>query len=111
MKKEPRFIEESKVANLKDGLRSPFWFTLKQIVVDEKEKLELEILENEDLTDKQRDDLRRWRNFLVYFIELPEKCIESLESSPPKDGTDKPNDGDPYEKEQPLEEIRTKIKS
>ena len=104
--KEPK-VESSQVASLKDGLSSPFWRTLKQIVVDEKEQLELEILENEGLTEKQRDDLRRWRNFLVYFISLPEKCIASLEQEPPKDGTD---DGDPYEK-MPLQEIRNKIKN
>lgn len=107
--KEPK-VENSQVANLKDGLKSPFWTTLKGIVEDEKTQLEVEIFENEGLSDKQRDDLRRWRNFLVYFMSLPEKCIESLEAEPPKDGMDEPNESDPYEKN-PLEKVRENIKN
>ena len=106
MKKEPK-VENAQVAILRDGKDSPFWRTIKSIVEDEKSTLEIEIMENEELMDKQRDDLRRWRNFLAYFVSLPEKCIASLESKPVKDGTDEDN-SDPYEN--PLEEVRNKIK-
>lgn len=65
------------VRDLKMGIESPFWKILKKAVVEEKEDIEEQIFGNEGLSDKQRDDLRRWRNFLVYFMELPEKMIEA----------------------------------
>ena len=108
MKKEPK-VEDAQIAILRDGLRGPFWRTIKSIVENEKDDLELDIMENEEISDKQRDELRRWRNFLVYFISLPEKCIESIEKRPINDGTEGENEQDPYE--QPLSEIRTKIKN
>lgn len=96
-KKEPD-IESSQVAILKDGKDAPFWQTIKKIVEQEKTDLEREIFDNEMITEKERDDLRRWRNFLQYFLLLPEKCIESLEAKTVADGTDAEGDtADPYE--------------
>lgn len=108
IKKEVPELENRQVAVLKDGRNGIFWQTIRGIVDNERIELEREIMENEDLTDKQRDDLRRWRNFLVYFVDLPEKCIAAIDRAPVNDGSELPqNDSDPYE--QPLAEVRDKI--
>ena len=108
IKKEVPELENRQVAVLKDGRNGIFWQTIRGIVDNERVELEREIMENEDLTDKQRDDLRRWRNFLVYFVDLPEKCIAAIDRAPVNDGSELPqNDSDPYE--QPLAEVRDKI--
>jgi hypothetical protein len=108
MKKKDPKIESSQVAALKDGVNSPFWKTIRKIVDDERKELEYQIFEDEDITEKTRDDLRRWRNFLAYFVDLPQKCIKSLESQDVNDGSDREEDSnDPYES--PLAEIREKI--
>lgn len=105
--KEPK-VERNDVAILKDGKDSPFWQTLKHIIEAERAEINASILQigldESRLSDVK--DLIKWHDFLGYVLSLPERCIESLESKPVKDGTDVPQyENDPY----PLSEVRAKI--
>lgn len=106
--KEPK-VEQSQVALLRDGMGSAFWITLKRILTDERMEINAQILAKEELelTDKAVNDLIKWYGFLGYVVELPEKCIESLERKSVNDGTDEQDSNDPY----PLEEVRNAITS
>lgn len=106
-KKEP-IVENSQVAILRDGKGSAFWVTLKRILEAERMEINAQILAKEELelSDKAVNDLIKWYGFLGYVVELPEKCIESLEKKPVNDGTDAEDSNDPY----PLETIRESIK-
>ena len=83
--------KKTNIADIVDGMDSAFWVALKGIVSEEMESIEIQVLEQEDLTDKQRDDLRRWRNFLKYFIDLPERIVASVKS-----GETEPTNYDPF---------------
>lgn len=115
MKKEKKVpvATEAMIGDLKEGLKSRFWVTIKKILENEKHDIKDDIFQKEalQLTDKDIDDLIKWHNFLEYVVKLPEMCIESLESPPVKDGTEEENNhGDPYEN-LPIQDVRRKITS
>lgn len=94
------------IRDLEDGLNSPFWLALKKIIQDEKESLEAQIFEDEELDGDKRDNLRRWRNYLAYFLDLPERMIENMaaprnQEEPDFEVYDTPKD--------PLKELSSKI--
>ena len=66
-------------SDMREGMNGRFWTALRSIVEDEIQDIEEKVFEDENLTDKQRDDLRRWRNFLKYFIGIPEEIVKKSE--------------------------------
>lgn len=70
------------IIDLKDGLKSSFWETLKFFVEDEIKTAESQMFEDENLDEKQRDALRNRRNNLKYVLEMPELIIEHAKPRP-----------------------------
>ena len=98
---------ERDVAILRDGLKSPFWTTLKGILSDEMEEIKANIMAKYEskLSDKDVDELIRLHGLYKSLTELPEQCIASLERQDVNDGSDEQYPNDPY----PLSELREKI--
>ena len=69
---------EGIVAEIKSGIGSPFWRALRSICEDDLRNLDKSILENDNLTLQQREELRKRRSYLKYFIDLPERTINRL---------------------------------
>ena len=80
------------IADLKSGMQSAFWQTLREICEQDLIELDRVVLEDESITPEIREDLRRKRYYLKYFITLPETKIKLLEGK-----TEMP-ELDPYQK-------------
>lgn len=76
------------MAGLKSGLDSAFRRAEKAVIEENIKDLAREVLENDDLTEKQREDLRIWHLFLRWFVELPEQIIQSVTEMPDAPATE-----------------------
>ena len=80
-KKELSYSEEI-IVGLQSGLDSVFRRAEKFVIEENIKDLANDILNNDEITEKQREDLRKWYNFLQWFINLPEEIIESVKVKP-----------------------------
>lgn len=89
----PKEVTDRMIADLRDGLDSPFWRTLKKIteqnIVDV--QADINAANESDLSNEKLRNLIDWRNFLEHFLTLPESVIESLQQ-----GETEPTNYDPY---------------
>jgi Mor family transcriptional regulator len=101
MKKKKPTISDSDIASLKDGLKSPFWKTLKKCIEIEVDELERKIWNSEHgkLTSDVVRDLINERNTMALFLEYPERYIEEAEPKKVVDGSEelKKDKNDPYD--------------
>lgn len=90
-KKTQKKLDPTKqmVLDLQNGGR--FWETMKQIIQENIDYLTTQILENDELSDADRYDLRKWRKLNVRLTKIPEEVIESI-----RQGKVSPIDFDPY---------------
>lgn len=88
---DPTALTAQAIADLRSGLTGRFWKTLSAIIQANVDFLSVQILEDEDLTEAQRGQLRKWRNLNKELVDLPGRCIQQLEA-----GTVNPLDLDPY---------------
>lgn len=94
MKKKELSYSEEIIAGLQGGLNSAFRKAEKSVIEENIKDLANDILNNDEITEKQREDLRKWHTFLKWFVNLPEEIIESIEEKP--DAT--PTELDPFHK-------------
>lgn len=75
-------LTSAQLADIRDGMKQPFWKTMVKLLKEEKLIAEVAVFENEDLNDEQRDDLRLRRNLLAYVIDLPKLVLAKAERKP-----------------------------
>lgn len=94
MSKKELQYNESIIEKLRSGLNSPFHEALREIIKENMADLSRQVLEDDSITDQQRNNLRMWHGFLSWFVELPEKVIQSAEN----EAEQKPTEYDPFPK-------------
>lgn len=83
---------EELISHLKLGINSPFWQAVLQLLKQNIERRDKEIIENDSLTNEERNRLRLERRYLVQLSEMPQQVIDKYETKP----TDAKN-FDPYD--------------
>jgi len=101
MKKKKLTVSESDIATLKDGIRSPFWRTMKKIIELEVDELERKIWNSEygKLSPEVVSNLIIERNATALFLEYPERYIDEADPKKVIDGSEenKKDKSDPYD--------------
>ena len=72
-------IPQSDIDILKSGLHQPFWQILRRIIQANVDYLGDQVNDDEELSDRQRNLLRKWRKLNKELLELPEKLITDME--------------------------------
>ena len=88
-----KLVRDQAIADLTGGKESRFWLVVKSIIQSNVDFMAKQVLEDEELTDEQRNDIRKWRRYLQNILELPERNIASLGK-----GATRPTDLDPFYK-------------
>lgn len=76
---------QSEAEIIRAGLEQPFWKIISKIVQENIDWLGQQITDDDDLSDAQRNLIRKWRKLNKQLLSIPHEIIEDM-----KDGTQEP---------------------
>jgi len=72
-------VSEGDLEDIKSLLNFRGWEVLMRIHKENVDNLKERVIQDDEITQETREDLRKWVKYLEYFSDLPQKIIESAE--------------------------------